>query len=637
MGIFGGRNNDSKKAAAMVATDSLDMDSSATVLVSIEDHEVYSKTLGTTNSIGGIGGRRRRKSIGGFKETTVYTLDSSGSDEEPEAAKTQQGGRHQRSNSNAGLVARANLDSNGYPSIEGYTVMGRIGEGAFSKVYRAQQDATGMDVAIKAICKTGLTAMQIANINKEVAIMESLNHPRIIRLLGFCESRDYFYLVMEYAEGGELFDRVLQLTYLSERLVRHVIIQVAEAVQYLHANGIVQRDLKLENVVFESIPVVPSGQKEKQRQGDTSEKAEEGLFVPGVGGGGIGRVKLIDFGLSKVVWNQSTHTPCGTTGYAAPEVVRDELYTKSVDMWGLGCMLYAMVCGFPPFYDEDVKVLTRKVALGQYEFLSPWWDDVNPQIKHLITNLLELDPAKRFTIQDFMRHPWIVQGLDEMYDNAAVAAAARSSVNKRRTTARHGGRLSALSTTSSIAMQSIVGSPRNTMKHAYDVAYAMRRLGDDESAFQRYASTPVWEEAFGQHGIMSPGPRNAEFNARRNGRNEVVPPTPRTQNLASGWVTIQAVATPLQQRHCWQGTQLGSPVDLHAAEADLNLISRVLDLPVKKHRSNNGLGSRTVASTAAAKQAAVVAAAATAAAANGAGMFSLNMGEATLLKRRFIS
>ncbi|KAJ1933142.1 MAPK-activated protein kinase Srk1, partial [Kickxella alabastrina] len=390
----------------------------------------------------------------------------------------------------------------------------------------------------------------------------------------------------------------------------------------------------LENVVFEPIPVVSTGTKEMKRQGDTGDKAEEGLFVPGVGGGGIGRVKLIDFGLSKVVWNQATHTPCGTTGYAAPEVVRDELYTKSVDMWGIGCMLYAMVCGFPPFYDEDVKVLTRKVALGQYEFLSPWWDEVNPQIKNLIRNLLELDPARRFTIQDFMRHPWVVEGLDEMYDNAAVAAAARSSVNKRRNrmTQLNGlGRQPVLNQVMLNNQQLHQGqfSPRNTMKHAYDLAYAMRRLGDDESAFQRYASTPVWEEAFGQHGIKSPGPLNANFPTRQTRPRE--PPTPRTQNLATGWVNIQAVATPIQQRHCWQGTTLGSPVDLHAAEADLNLISRVLDMPIKKHRSNNGVTTR------AAKQAALLAAAAATTTSDGRNLFSLNMGEATLLKRRFIS
>ncbi|KAJ2780835.1 MAPK-activated protein kinase Srk1 [Coemansia interrupta] len=628
MGIFGGRNN----AAGGTAVD-FELDTGAAVLVSIEDQEIYSKTLGTTNSLFGGGGRRRR-SIGELKGA-LYSLEGGEIDEEDEDEKMQSVANRQRRKSNAGFTAIGDADGNGFPTIEGYSVVSRIGEGAFSKVYRARHDASGEDVAIKAICKTGLTPVQVANINKEVAIMESLKHPRVIRLHGFCETRDYFYLVMEYAAGGELFDRVLQLTYLSERLARHVIIQVAEAVQYLHANGIVQRDLKLENVVFESIPVVPSGVKEQQRQGDTNEKAEEGLFVPGVGGGGIGRVKLIDFGLSKVVWNQATHTPCGTTGYAAPEVVRDELYTKSVDMWGIGCMLYAMVCGFPPFYDEDVKVLTRKVALGQYEFLSPWWDHVNPQIKELIGHLLELDPARRYTIQDFMRHPWVVEGINEMYDSAAVAAAARSSVNKRRV-----GGLTGPARQHALAQQQQqqhlvlqpLASPRNTMKNAYDVAYAMRRLGDNESAFEMYATTPVWESAFGQYGIKSPGPLTSEFQQRKNARLRE-PATPRTQNLAQGWVNIQAVATPLQQRHCWQGTAFGSPVDMHAAEEDMNLISRVLDLPVKKHRSNNGVTTR------AAKQAAAAAAASTAAAAAaaGGGKFALNMGEATLLKRRFIA
>ncbi|KAJ2909105.1 MAPK-activated protein kinase Srk1, partial [Coemansia aciculifera] len=538
MGIFSNRSSgDSSKSGVTTRRGA----QATPVTVEIEDIDIRSKTFGTTNSL--TGGGRRRRSIGGLKET-LYMVDSS-SEDDGAAEQASKSRTNNRRNSNAGITHGADAEGNGFPSIEGYTVISRIGEGAFSKVYRARQDATSEEVAIKAISKAGLTPVQIANIHKEVAIMESLRHPRIIKLIGFCESRDFYYLVMEFAEGGELFDRVLQLTYLGERLTRHVIIQVAEAVQYLHANGIVQRDLKLENVVFESIPIVSSGTKERQRQGDTSEKMEEGIFVPGVGGGGIGRVKLIDFGLSKVVWNQSTHTPCGTAGYAAPEVVRDELYTKAVDMWGLGCMLYAMVCGFPPFYDEDVKVLTRKVALGQYEFLSPWWDDVNPQIKHLVSMLLELNPARRYTIQDFMRHPWIIDGLNEMYDSAAVAAAARSSVYKRRTVNRmtHLTLRQPLISTAQAADQAQF-SPRNTMKNAYDLAYAMRRLGDDEQAHMRYASTPAWDAAFGQYGVKSPGPQHADFLGRSRTRE---PQTPRTQNLATGWVNIQAVATPIQQ------------------------------------------------------------------------------------------
>lgn len=134
-------------------------------------------------------------------------------------------------------------------------------------------------------------------------------------------------------------------------------------------------DIKPENLLFERIPIVPS-KHPVQRQYD-EEKEDEGEFIPGVGGGGIGRVKIADFGLSKVVWDEQTMTPCGTVGYTAPEIVKDERYSKSVDMWALGCVLYTLLCGFPPFYDESINVLTEKVARGYYTFLSPWWDEIS--------------------------------------------------------------------------------------------------------------------------------------------------------------------------------------------------------------------------------------------------------------------
>lgn len=100
-------------------------------------------------------------------------------------------------------------------------------------------------------------------------------------------------------------------------------------------------------------------------------------------------------------------TPCGTVGYTAPEIVKDERYSKSVDMWALGCVLYTLLCGFPPFYDESIEVLTEKVARGHYTFLSPWWDDISSSAKDLITHLLTVDPEKRYTIREFLAHPWI--------------------------------------------------------------------------------------------------------------------------------------------------------------------------------------------------------------------------------------
>jgi serine/threonine protein kinase len=104
-------------------------------------------------------------------------------------------------------------------------------------------------------------------------------------------------------------------------------------------------DIKPENLLFERIPIVPS--KHPIQRPYDEEKEDEGQFVHGRGGGGIGQVKIADFGLSKIVWDEVTQTPCGTVGYTAPEIVKDERYSKSVDMWALGCVLYTLLCGFP--------------------------------------------------------------------------------------------------------------------------------------------------------------------------------------------------------------------------------------------------------------------------------------------------
>ena len=151
---------------------------------------------------------------------------------------------------------------------------------------------------------------------------------------------------------------------------------------------------------------MPSKSPKPKAPGD-EDKVDEGEFIKGVGAGGIGQIKIADFGLSKIVWDNQTMTPCGTVGYTAPEIVKDERYSKSVDMWALGCVLYTLLCGFPPFYDESIEVLTEKVAKGQFTFLSPWWDDISKSAQDLISHLLCVDPEKRYTIKEFLAHPWV--------------------------------------------------------------------------------------------------------------------------------------------------------------------------------------------------------------------------------------
>lgn len=174
------------------------------------------------------------------------------------------------------------------------------------------------------------------------------------------------------------------------------------------------RDIKPENLLFYPSTFIPT-RNPKPRGPEDEDKADEGEFIPGIGAGGIGKIKIADFGLSKVIWDSQTMTPCGTVGYTAPEIVKDERYSKSVDMWALGCVLYTLLCGFPPFYDESIQVLTEKVARGQYTFLSPWWDDISKSAQDLVSHLLTVDPEKRYDIGQFLNHPWIRQSQEATY------------------------------------------------------------------------------------------------------------------------------------------------------------------------------------------------------------------------------
>lgn len=359
-----------------------------------------------------------------------------------------------------------------YKGLDNFKLLDKMGDGAFSNVYKAIDLTTGQTVAVKVVRKFELNASQRANILKEVQIMRGTNHPSIVKLISFSEAPEYYFLVMELMEGGELFHQIVKLTYFSENLARHVILQVAQGIRYLHEErGVVHRDIKPENLLFERIPIIPS-KSPVQRPYD-EEKEDEGEFLPGVGGGGIGRIKIADFGLSKVIWNEETMTPCGTVGYTAPEIVKDERYSQSVDMWALGCVLYTLLCGFPPFYDESINVLTEKVARGYYTFLSPWWDDISHSAKDLIQHLLCVDPAQRYTIDEFLAHPWCTAAPAPPPVSSTPSVYANSPpLDSPLLTAARGGVLEARS------------PGLATLKEAFDITYAVHRM-EEEGARRR--------------------------------------------------------------------------------------------------------------------------------------------------------
>ncbi|SAM06236.1 hypothetical protein [Absidia glauca] len=299
-----------------------------------------------------------------------------------------------------------------YAGLERYKLLSMLGDGAFSTVFKALDHNTNETVAIKVVRKLEMNSGQRSSILKEVQLMRSFQHASIVSLLDFIETQHFYFLVLELCEGGELFHQIVHLTYFSEDLARHCIWQVAEGIRYLHEEkGVVHRDIKPENILFEPIPFMehhgPKPPLQQEGHGDKA-KVDEGGFISNHGGGGIGKVKIADFGLSKVLWDRQTRTPCGTLDYLAPEVIKDGRYSISIDIWALGCVLYTLLCGFPPFYDDSVDILTEKIIQGSYSFMAPWWDAVSDDAKDLVSHALCLDPNDRYSIHEFMQHPWML-------------------------------------------------------------------------------------------------------------------------------------------------------------------------------------------------------------------------------------
>uniref|UniRef100_A0A3P8NHJ3 Calcium/calmodulin-dependent protein kinase type IV n=1 Tax=Astatotilapia calliptera TaxID=8154 RepID=A0A3P8NHJ3_ASTCA len=247
--------------------------------------------------------------------------------------------------------------------------------GATSIVYRCEEKQTQKPYAVKVLKKT----IDKKIVRTEIGVLLRLSHPNIIQLKEIFETDTDIALVLELVTGGELFDRIVERGYYSERDAAHVIKQILEAVAYLHENGVVHRDLKPENLLY----------------------ADLSLDAP---------LKIADFGLSKIVDDQVTmKTVCGTPGYCAPEILRGNAYGPEVDMWSVGVILYILLCGFEPFFDpRGDQYMYSRILNCDYEFVSPWWDEVSLNAKDLVSKLIVLDPHKRLSVREALQHPWVL-------------------------------------------------------------------------------------------------------------------------------------------------------------------------------------------------------------------------------------
>ncbi|XP_066561130.1 calcium/calmodulin-dependent protein kinase type 1D isoform X2 [Amia ocellicauda] len=248
--------------------------------------------------------------------------------------------------------------------------------GAFSEVVLAEEKATGKMFAVKCIPKKALKGKE-SSIENEIAVLRKIKHENIVALEDIYESPNHLYLVMQLVSGGELFDRIVEKGFYTEKDASTLIRQVLDAVNYLHKMGIVHRDLKPENLLYFN-------------------PADES------------KIMISDFGLSKMEGTGDVmSTACGTPGYVAPEVLAQKPYSKAVDCWSIGVIAYILLCGYPPFYDENDSKLFEQILKAEYEFDAPYWDDISDSAKDFISSLMEKDPNKRYTCEQALRHPWI--------------------------------------------------------------------------------------------------------------------------------------------------------------------------------------------------------------------------------------
>ena len=259
-----------------------------------------------------------------------------------------------------------------------YEIKGTLGKGKFGKVKLGVHKQSGKQVAIKIINKNFLEGVDLEQIKSEIDILKIAKHPNIIKLYDVYENEKYIYIIMEYCLGGDLFSYIEKRNFkLSEERAAEIIHKLCTAVYFLHQYGIVHRDLKPENILMM----------------DKTDNAD---------------IRLVDFGLGKMLGpGEKCNDPFGTFSYVAPEVLEEKEYDFKVDLFAIGIITYLLVAGFLPFDDENSeKEIARQTVYEPTPFPKKIWNNISPEAKMFVDNLLNKDPDKRMNLGEVLQHKW---------------------------------------------------------------------------------------------------------------------------------------------------------------------------------------------------------------------------------------
>ncbi|GMH44278.1 hypothetical protein BSKO_12212 [Bryopsis sp. KO-2023] len=279
-----------------------------------------------------------------------------------------------------------------------------LGTGGFAVVRHAIHKATGEEVACKIMKlpradETDPEAIPREDIFKEIEIVSRANNAYVVCMKEFFVGKKKVYIMMDLMRGGMLLDGLLNSEdqHYTEKDARQIFHQLLQGLSYLHARNVIHRDLKLENVLM-------------VRKGD------------------ISHIKIVDFGLAKHTIG-TAKTVCGTPQFVAPEVIKhsSKEHGKPVDMWSAGVVLFMLLGGYPPFYDQVEQVMFQKIEVAEFSFDDPVWDQVADSAKDLICKCFILDPGARITVEEALQHPWF----SERLENAPLSEAKQNLVKNK--------------------------------------------------------------------------------------------------------------------------------------------------------------------------------------------------------------